>query len=388
MSEFRKHLSLTRATSRATGWKPGETVYGHVVFLLLLLALLAFPHHSFSAGSKIEETCQKAADSGFSGVVLLARNDEVLFEKAMGYRCYEKQVPIETSDIFEMASVSKQFTAMMVMMCKEKGLLGFDDPVENYIDLPYKGVRIRHLLTHTSGLPDYQRVMDEHWDKSKVAGNPEILEYLCKHEPPVLFQPGEKYKYSNTGYVLLASIVEKCTGKDFVTLSRDWIFDPLGMGATDIRSLEAKAKVNGFAAGHLKQENGGYVNAGKFRASDYTVWLGNRKGPGRVSSRARDLLLWDQALYSKKLVSEETLKEAFSPCILKDGTVSSYGFGWYLASNSAAGNVVSHTGSNPGYKTVIVRYIDQKKTLIVLNNNAHEGMDDLVKTLKEILEAL
>jgi len=333
---------------------------------------------------EIQQTFESAAGKGFSGVILVADQGQVIYENAVGYRNYEDQVLLKSDDIFELASISKQFTSMLIMMCEEKGLLDFDDPLSDYIDIPYPGITIRQLLTHTSGLPDYQAIMDEHWDKDQVAGNPEILEYLRRYAPPKLFEPGEKYEYSNTGYVMLGSIVEKVTGEDFVKLSRNWIFEPLGMKNTDLRSLEAKAAVDNFAAGHQKNENGDYVNANNFKSSDYTIWLGNRKGPGRVSSNVQDLLIWDQALYSSKLVSEKTLEKAFSPQVLTDGSESMYGFGWGLDFETHPGKVVLHTGSNPGYKNIIVRNIDQNKTIIILNNNAHPAMGNLVKELRSI----
>lgn len=347
-------------------------------FILSLAACLV-ALSAFSQEKILQNALAQAESNGFSGVVLVAENGEILLEKAMGYRSFEEKVPLKSDDIFELASVSKQFTAMVVMICKEKGQLDFDDPVEKYLDIPYTGITIRHLLTHTSGLPDYQAIMDEHWDKSKVAGNPEILEYLKRYAPPKLFEPGEKYEYSNTGYVLLGSIAEKASGKDFVELARDWIFEPLKMKSTDIRSLRAKVSVINFAAGHLKDSLGNYVNANKFHDSDYTVWLGNRKGPGRVSSNAEDLLKWDQALYSQKLVKQATLDEAFAPYVLSDGTRSYYGFGWEIEPKSPFGKMVMHTGDNPGYKTIIVRFIEDHKTIIVLNNNSHPDQMRIVE---------
>lgn len=348
--------------------------------LLTAAILLLLPLFACLGQQRILESALAQAESnGFSGVVLVAADGEILMEKALGYRSFEEKIPLKPTDIFELASLSKEFTAMVIMICLEKGKLDFDDPVEKYLDIPYKGITIRHLLTHTSGLPDYQAVMDEHWDKSKVAGNPEILEYLRKYSPPKLFDPGEEYQYSNTGYVLLASIAEKATGKDFIALSRDWIFKPLNMSSTYIRSLEEKVAVVNFAAGHLKDSLGNYVNANKFHESDYTVWLGNRKGPGRVSSSVEDLLKWDQALYTKKLVSKETLEEAFSPYVLNDGTRSYYGFGWEVEPKSPFGKMVMHTGDNPGYKTIIVRFIEENKTIIVLNNNYHPDQMKLVE---------
>lgn len=345
----------------------------------LIFAFTFLPLLVFGQEKVLKEAFERAEEEGFSGVVLVADKGNILFEEAIGKRSFEDNIPLEVDDIFEMASVSKQFTAMMIMICKEIGLLNFDDSVSQYLDIPYKRITIRNLLTHTSGLPDYQDIMDEHWDKTKAAGNPDILEYLNKYAPPKNFEPGDDYEYSNTGYVLLASIVEKATGRDFVELSKEWIFDPLGMKNTAIRSLEEKAKVPNFAAGHLKDEKGNYVNANKFRSSDYTLWLGNRKGPGRVSSNAQDLLIWDQALYTDKLVSQKTLEEAFSPFKLNDGARSTYGFGWDLDPNSPYGKMVMHTGDNPGYKTIIIRFIEENKTIIILNNNYHPDMMRLVE---------
>lgn len=348
--------------------------------LFPLIVLIFLGISTLSAQQKILEAAYlQAQENGFSGVVLLAEDGKILSQKAMGFRSFEDQIPLLTSDIFELASVSKQFTAMVVMICKEKGMLNFDDLAEKYVDVPYKGITIRQLLTHTSGLPEYQAIMDEHWDKSQVATNTDILEYLNRHAPPKHFEPGDQYEYSNTGYVLLASIAEKASGKDFIELAREWIFKPLGMKSSDIRTLEEKAAVPNFAAGHILDSLGHYVNANKFHFSDYTVWLGGRKGPGRVSSTAEDLLKWDQALYTEKLVGKSTLEEAFTPYILNDGTRSFYGFGWEIEPKSPFGKMVMHTGDNPGYKTIIVRFIEENKTIIVLNNNYHPDLIKLVE---------
>lgn len=320
----------------------------------------------------------------FSGVLLVAMDGKILFQDAAGYRDYAKQTRLEASDIFELASVSKQFTAMIIMMLQEKGKLQFDDPVENYLTIPYKGITIRHLLNHTSGLPDYQAVMDQYWDKSKVAGNEDCIAYLNKYAPPVLFAPGAQYMYSNTGYLLLASIAEKAGGQDFIQQCREKIFRPLGMQHTDIRTLTQKAATENFALGHLKVDNR-YVRADSFPSSDYTIWLGNRKGPGRISSTASDLLRWDQALYGRQLVKPTTLQQAFSPAKLNDGSVSNYGFGWVIKLDDPVRGMVYHTGDNPGYHTQIRRYIHKHITLILLNNNNSDAMDVLLDKVEQIL---
>jgi CubicO group peptidase (beta-lactamase class C family) len=323
----------------------------------------------------------------FSGVVLIAENEKPVYRKAFGYREFSNQTLLQTSDIFELASLTKQFTAMIIMMLKEKGKLSYDDLAEKYLDIPYKGITIRHLLTHTSGLPDYQDIMDKYWDKTKVAGNADCIEYLNKYAPPKLFEPGAKYTYSNTGYLILASIAEKANGKDYIDMCRKWIFRKLKMKSTDIRTLEEKKATTNFAIGHIYvKEREKYVRADSFPSSNYTIWLGNRTGPGRISSTATDLLKWDKALYTNKLVKQSTLQEAFTPMKLNDESISNYGFGWTLRTDSAFGKIVSHNGDNPGYKTQIIRFIDKKKTIILLNNNYSPNFTAILRQLEAVIK--
>ena len=225
--------------------------------------------------------------------------------------------------------------------------------------------------------------MDSHWDKSKVANNNDIIAYLNKYAPPSQFEPGTKYEYSNTGYVFLASIAEAASGIDFIQLCNSLIFGPLHMNSTRIRTLIEKAALPNFALGHIYvPEKDFYQRADSFPSSNYTIWLGNRKGPGRISSTASDLLLWDQALYTEKLVSAASLEEAFSSMRLNDGSFSHYGFGWDLPDNTYRGRIVMHTGDNPGYHTLIVRNIGRHKTIIILSNNAYDKMNELQEQLE------
>jgi CubicO group peptidase (beta-lactamase class C family) len=320
----------------------------------------------------------------FSGTILVAAGGKPVYERAFGYRHFADSTALQTTDVFELASVSKQFTAAIILMCKEKGLLKLDDSMAQYIQTPYSQITIRHLLTHTSGLPDYQELMDKHWDKTKIAGNEDIIAYLNKYQPPALFTPGYAYEYSNTGYVLLASIAEKASGKDFIALCRDWIFKPLRMKHTAIRTLAAKKQVKNFATGHIYvPQTARFVTADSFPSSNYTIWLGNRKGPGRVSSTAQDLLKWDRALYTENFISRATRAEAFAPTVLSNGKLSSYGFGWDILQHPELGKIVMHDGDNPGYKTQFIRCIDADKTIIVLSNNYADKMRELLQLLIE-----
>ncbi|HTH55309.1 MAG TPA: serine hydrolase domain-containing protein [Cyclobacteriaceae bacterium] len=323
----------------------------------------------------------------FSGVILLAENGAPVYHKGFGFADVELNQKMDTSSVFELASVSKQFTAMLIAMLNEEKKLSYDDAIEKYLPgLPYGNITIRNLLNHTSGLPDYQQLMDEHWDKTKVATNEDIIAYLKRFHPDPLFKPGEKYMYSNTGYVLLGSIVEKVSGEEFIAFCNRRIFQPLAMASTDIRSKRQKDAITNFAKGYIQvPEKDKYVRADSFPSSNYTIWLGGRKGPGRISSTAADLLKWDRALYSEKLVTVKTRNEIFSPAKLNNGSISNYGFGWVLEKDSLLGHVVLHTGDNPGYKTEIIRYIDKDKTLIILCNNAHKKFGDLVEEVKQLI---
>lgn len=355
------------------------------IVLLLAIACQTPQQETVSLSGQIDTLF--AAHPDFSGVVLVADAGKPVFHKAFGYRDVENKLPVDTATVFELASVSKTFTSMIIMMLSEEGKLFYDNRLEQYIpELPYPEITIRHLLTHTSGLPDYHAVMDENWDKAKVAGNKEIIQYLIAYHPPRRFAPGTKYEYSNTGFVLLASIAEIVSGKDFITLCRERIFTPVGMTTTNIRTLEEKAAVNNFARGYiLVPEKSRYVSADSFPSSNYIVWLGNRKGPGRVSSTSNDLLKWDRALYAENLVKRGSLGEAFTPYILKNDSISNYGFGWMISSHPTLGQKIWHTGSNPGYSTRLVRFIDVDKTIIILSNNAYPRIKEIDQALDSLL---
>jgi CubicO group peptidase (beta-lactamase class C family) len=347
--------------------------------------------------SKKEEdastTFAKKADSLFNtvpdfwGAVLVAEKGKPVYERSFGVSNVNTGDSTDITSIFELASVSKQFTAMAIMMLKEDEKLTIDDSVEQYIPgLPYKGITIRHLLNHTSGLPDYQDVMDKHWDKTKVAGNSDNISYLIRYKPPVLFEPGSRYTYSNTGYMLLGSIVEAASGHDFISFCKASMFVPLQMTSTGIRTRDEKSLLKNMAWGHnYVPEKHAFVRADSFPENNYAIWLGNRVGPGRVSSTVGDLLKWDRALYGDQLVTQATLAEAFTPATLTNDSTSMYGFGWELQESKSLGKIVRHSGNNPGYNTHIVRMIDKDKTIIMLCNNEHERFDQLLEGVLVLL---
>ena len=167
-----------------------QTIMRRLLFMLCL-----FPSFVFAQQRTViflDSLLKQQAERGFSGVLLVAEKGKPIYHQAVGFREFAPKEPLKKTDIFELASVSKQFTAMIIMKLKEKKLLDYDDPIEKYLSIPYKNITLRHLLTHTSGLPDYQSVMDKYWDKTKVAGNEDAIAYLVKYVPPVAVFPGNK----------------------------------------------------------------------------------------------------------------------------------------------------------------------------------------------------
>jgi CubicO group peptidase (beta-lactamase class C family) len=350
-----------------------------ILALLLLLGFIA--PAPVRADDALTARLDAAVDhaQGFSGVIVVADHGKPVYSRALGYRNVEANTPMTLDALFELASISKQFTAMAAMMLHQEGKLGYDDPVEKYLPgLPYPGITVRHLLTHTSGIPDMYGVMEQHWDKAKIATNADIIAALKQYAPPRVSAPGDKYEYSNTGYVLLASVVEKAAGQDFSDFVRARIFRPLALKDTDIRSPQDWDRLERFALGYERDKaTGKLARAVDLSKATYTVYLGARTGPGRVSSTAADLLVWDQALYGEKLIRQATLADAFKPMRLNDGSLSQYGFGWMLRSDPALGRIVHHSGGNPGYTNHIFRLTDRNTTVVILSNDAYEQSNAL-----------
>ncbi|MEM8986026.1 MAG: serine hydrolase domain-containing protein [Pseudomonadota bacterium] len=321
----------------------------------------------------------------FSGVVLVTDRGAPIYKRALGWRDFSTDSPMREDSIFELASVSKPFTAMAVLLLVKDGVISLDDPLEKHIPgLEYDGVTIRHLLTHTSGVPDYMKIMSRHWDKRNVAVNADAISYLKQYRPEVLFKPGEDYKYSNTGYLLLASIVEAASGQDFADFSRQRIFAPLEMNDTDIRNHTDWDKIDRFAVGFKKNRwSGKYVRAVDVHGDSYAVWLGGRYGPGRVSSTVDDLSKWDRSLYTEKLISYDLIEAAFTKGVLNNGVQIDYGFGWFIeGEDHPLGKIVHHSGGNPGIATSILRCIESDIAVIVLNNT---GGFEVISSLNEKL---
>jgi len=373
---------------------PEKKLYSILKYGLYLWAFSALTATSVFAAEEsgillTQEQGQKAAkiDSAlsyyheqgiFNGTVLVAEAGKVIYQKGFGYANMETKDPLEPKSNFNLASISKQFTAMCIMMLAEQRKLNYDDNFRKYIpELSYEGITIRHLLWHTSGMPDYVALMDEHWDPDKYYVNDDVLKMMVKHRPEKLFEPGERYEYSNTGYVVLASIVERVSGVSFKEFVQQNIFDRIGMTSSvmpigDKDYQEMANRVYGYDIA----ENGRHVD------NDYDHY--NAYGDGGIYTNLIDLFKWNEALYTEKLVKQETLKEAYEPYVLNNGFVGDYGFGWNV-SEIDSNKIVAHSGSWVGFRTQIFRDITNKHCVIILTNRGNREATELHKACYKIL---
>ncbi len=298
----------------------------------------------------------------FNGVVLVAEQGKVRYTRALGTANIATNEPLTTHSAFNLASVSKQFMAMMIMQLQEHGRLRYDERVQTYLpDFPYESITVRQLLTHTSGLPDYFDLAQRYLGPLDTLTNDGMLQLLHQYKPPLLFQPGDRWEYCNTGYVLLGSIITKLGGMPIETFFEQNIVRPLKLANTYIYYHKSRTAPRNRVFG-FSREGGKNVPADLIR-------LDGVVGDGNVYASADDLLLWDQALYTEKLVKASTLREAFTPVTLNNKTTHPYGFGWFIEND---GEILAHTGSWVGFRNVIVRYVDHKQTLIVLSNDTND----------------
>ncbi len=313
---------------------------------------------------------------GFNGTVLITKYDQVLYKGAIGYANFRQKDTLSTQTAFQLASVSKQFTAMAIMMLQEEGDLQYDDSVQQHLpDFPYKGITIRQLLTHRSGLPNYTNFSETLWpDRKKDLTNSDVMHLMQAHRPRPNNIPGRSFEYSNTGYVVLASIVEEVSGVPFDTFLRENIFEPLKMDHTFTFLPEAVTQTGGVAGGHL---------AGKRkRESDYLDTVLGDKG---IYSTVEDLYKWDQALYTQKLVKFETITEAFTGAWLdKRKKDEDYGYGWRIKPLENGDTAVYHGGLWHGYSTYILRNPKDHSAIIVLSNLTNGSLNYL-KDLRRLL---
>jgi CubicO group peptidase (beta-lactamase class C family) len=321
----------------------------------------------------IDSLMQSVVDTArFNGNVLVARNGEVIYQKSFGLSNFYTREMLNDSSLFELASVSKAFTAMAIMMLKEQGKLSYEDDVTKYLpELSYKGMTIRHFLNHTSGIADYGDVMFKHgWDAKKIAYNDDMIAVFKEQQPAVVFNPGEKWEYSNTAYAMLATIVQRVSGKPYKVFLAENIFTPLDMTRSRVYNTRRSGEViPNYAYGFIYSDSlKSYALPDSLEEYYYVYTVDGIEGDGIVNSTTGDLFKWNEALYTEKLVSRASIEEAFTSGKLNNDSIHNYGFGWFIENDSINGKIVRHTGSWPGYRNLIVRYVDKKDCIIVLTN--------------------
>lgn len=323
--------------------------------------------------AQIDSLFTSLHDKGpFNGNVLIAEKGKPVYEKSFGYANFNTKEKLTAEHIFELASCSKQFTACAIALLQHQGKLKYSDDITRFIPQlsAYKGITVMDLVHHTSGLPDYMTLFDSLWDKSKIANNDDIITLFAKHKPTLEFQPGTRFQYSNTGYALLASVIEKASGMSYGKYLEKNIFVPLQMKHTFVYNRRYKPKkVPKYAFDFLyDKDNNKYVSIDSVPEANMVYWLDGICGDGTVNTTARDLLLWDRALYTDKLLPAKEKAVLFTSGTLKDSSSTGYGFGWMVNKDKDLGNVLSHSGGWGGYATFIERETDKDRTIIILQN--------------------
>lgn len=290
--------------------------------------------------------------------MLIVRDGVVIARRGVGFANLEEGAPATPETNYRLASVTKQFTAASILLLREDGLLGLDDRVRTWLpSLPpaTEAVTIRHLLTHTSGLIDYEDLIPD--SATEQVRDADVLR-LLEPEDRTYFEPGSSYRYSNSGYSLLSLIVEEASGKTFAEFLRERIFDPLGMDGS-VAYEKRLSTVADRAYGYSRTAEG-------WTRDDQSI-TSAVLGDGGIYSSIDDLAKWDAALYDDRLLSAESRRLAFTPSTKTDRSGVSYGFGWRIE-----GETLWHTGETRGFRNVILRDPGRRLTIVILTNR-NEG---------------
>ena len=368
-----------------------------------VLFLVSFIAASSSFAQSSAKEISRQMEDAFSGIAssdspgfaaLVKKDGKIIFEQGYGVRDLRTKSKIDARTNFRLASFTKQFTAIAVMLLVHDGKLRYEESVTNmFPEFPAYGktITVRNLLNHTSGLPDYEDLMDQVekikgpiWSPEKQIHDAEVLQLLEK-ESRGKFAPGTKWEYSNSGYVVLGLIVAKVSGNPFGEFLHDRIFAPLKMNHTLVFE-KGKNEVANRAYGHAKKEN-------VFVETDQSSTSATQ-GDGGIYSNLEDLAKWDDALRNHTLLSEKEFLPAITPTQLPSGAesklaedvpeslrghASAYGFGWFLNFEDPH-PLMWHYGDTMGFKTAIFRYLADNVTVILLCNRT--DLDQGTLTLK------
>ncbi len=303
----------------------------------------------------------------------VVKNGKPLMVKGYGLANVEHNVPVKPETIFQSGSVGKQFTSMAVMILVEEGKIELDEEISSYlgkVPKSWEKITVRHLLTHTGGLTDYTEDFDLRSDLTE-----EVL--LAKAmRVPTAFAPGEKWQYSNLGYMTLGVLIHKVSGKFYGDLLRERVFKPLGM--TTARVISEADIIPNRAMGYRLQD-------GELKHQEWVSPVFNTTADGALYLTALDMIKWDEALTQGKLIKKESYEQMWTPVKLNNGQTQPYGFGWSLG-NANGHKVIQHGGAWQGFKAHIARYTSDKLTVIVFANLAQANEGNIARGVAAIYE--
>lgn len=304
-------------------------------------------------------------EQGLNGVVLYAEGGRVLYREAFGWRNLVKpKDSLRIDDQFQLASMSKMFTAEAIMLLYSQGKLDYDDDITKYIpEFPYQGITIRNLLNHRSGLSRYETLADEKWpDRTVPASNDEIIKLYATYKPAPYNQPNVTFHYTNVNYALLASVVERVSGQNFEDFMKEQIFSPLGMEHSYIYSLRDTKRLTTYVNTDVQGHN--MRSKGAQRAQD--DYLNGVVGDKMMYSTVDDLYRFSQILDCQLFLPDSIQQEAFKPGSPQWKKGENYGFGWRM--NEDHPGVLYHFGWWKGYRSYFIRDVEKGRVLIILTN--------------------
>ena len=350
---------------------------------MLLLLLLCNVTFSQSKADQIDQLISKYAEYGkFNGSVLVSDQGKVIYKKGFGMANMEWDIPNEPDTKHRLGSITKQFTAMLILQLAEAGKIDLQAPVTKYLpEYPKESgdkITIHHLLTHTSGIPNYTSFPKFFEDESRTPYTPDM--FLKVFEDKDLdFEPGKQFSYSNSGYFLLGVLAEKLTGKSYEDLLHEKVFKPLSMNATgyDNHADILKNRATGY-----EKQAGNYVNS---RYLDMSIPY----AAGSLYSTAEDLYLWDQALYTNTILSQKYMELYFKPYISAWGD-NHYAYGWgvgyeNLGKSTDSIYTISHGGGINGFNTNIARTPSDKSLVVLLNNTGGAPLNLITRAILGII---
>jgi CubicO group peptidase (beta-lactamase class C family) len=310
----------------------------------------------------------------FHGAILVAKNEKIVYNSQIGFADFKKETPLNKSSIFQLASVSKQFTAAAIMLLKERNQIKLTDTVNKYFpEFPYQHVTIKNLLNHTAGLPKYFWVAEHKWQQEKAPTNTEMMALLASSNVQRFFKPGRNFDYSNTGYFVLASIVEKISGMSFSSFLKRNIFEPLEMKDSYVYSFENDSINENQLDGYRLYRGWRHLKISS-TVNDAIV------GDKNVYTTAEDLFKWTLGLNAGRLLTKESLDLMYSKGETVYGREVPYGFGFRIKTKS-----IYHHGRWNGFSTGLTKYLEDDVVVIVLEHTSYNAIRSLNKKIKYIV---